>query len=78
MFFIKKAHKITADNKKEYRKKSGTLKVTHRGQTLREFETEDVYRLYSTLKSLSKRKTGTYSKLPNNFEAEFVPHKIKR
>lgn len=78
MFFTKRKHTITAENKKEYRKKSGTLTLVHNGKALRQFETEDVYRLYCTLKSLSKRKTGTYSKLPRGFDAEFVPHKIKR
>ena len=78
MFFKKKTHTITAENKKEYRKQSGTLTVSHKGKALRQFETEDVYRLYCTLKSLSKRKTGMYSKLPSGFDAEFIPHKIKR
>lgn len=63
---------ITKDNMAQYRGKAGKLYVMYNGKTLKEFITDNVYPLYNTLKSLSKRSTGTYSKLPRNFKAVFV------
>lgn len=74
-----KSIKITKANKKEVMQgKAGVLRIIHRGETLKEFNTEDGYRLYCTLKSLSKRKTGTYSTLPQTFGAEFSARKLKK
>jgi hypothetical protein len=63
---------ITKENMGEYKGKAGVLKIMYNGKMLKEFITDNVYPLYNTLKSLSKRKTGTYSKLPQNFKAVFV------
>lgn len=63
---------ITKDNMAEYKGKAGILKITYNDKVLKEFITDNVYPLYNTLKSLSKRKTGTYSRLPQKFTAVFV------
>jgi hypothetical protein len=62
---------LCKDNMAQYKGKSGRLLIKYNGKTLKEFLTDNVYPLYNTLKSLSKRKTGTYSNLPKNFEAVF-------
>ena len=66
---------ITKDNMAEYKGKSGKLFIKYNNKVLKEFITDNVYPLYNTLKSLSKRKTGTYSNLPQNFTAVFVAGK---
>ena len=68
---------IDKDNKASYKGKEGVLKVMYGNKVLKEFITENVYALYNTLKSLSKRDTGTYANLPQNFKAVFVEQPIK-
>ena len=68
---------IDKDNMASYKGKEGVLKVMYGNKVLKEFITENVYALYNTLKSLSKRDTGTYANLPQNFKAVFVEQPIK-
>lgn len=63
---------LTKDNMRDYNGLAGILKIKYNDKVMKEFITDNVYPLYNTLKSLSKRKTGTYSKLPKNFIAVFV------
>lgn len=67
---------ITKANMAEFKGKTGVLTITYQNKKLKEFLTENVYALYNTLKSLSKRDTGTYSNLPQNFRAVFVEKPI--
>lgn len=63
---------LTKENMAQYKGKSGKLVIMYNGKTLKELMTQDVYPLYNTIKSLSKRETGTYARLPRNFRAVFV------
>lgn len=69
---------LTKENMAKYKGKSGKLKVMYNGKVLKEMVTENVYALYNTLKSLSKRESGTYSKLPRNFRAVFIEMDITK
>lgn len=62
---------ITPDNMRDFLGQRGRLSLIYNDKVLKEFATDNVYALYNTLRSLSKRRTGTYSKLPRNFVAEF-------
>ena len=62
--------------KQPKKKETGVLKIMYGNKVLKEFLTENVYALYNTLKSLSKRDTGTYANLPKNFKAVFVEKSI--
>ena len=67
---------IDKSNMAEYKGKTGVLTIMYQNKVLKEFLTENVYALYNTLKSLSKRDTGTYANLPQNFKAVFVEQPI--
>ena len=67
---------IDKDNMAAYKGKTGVLKIMYQNKVLKEFLTENAYALYNTLKSLAKRDTGTYAKLPQNFKAVFVEKPI--
>ncbi len=67
---------IDKENMAAYKGKTGILKIMYGNKVLKEFLTENVYALYNTLKSLSKRDTGTYANLPKNFKAVFVEKPI--
>jgi hypothetical protein len=73
---VKQPVTICKENMAEYKGKEGVLKIMYQNKVLKEFWTENVYALYNTLKSLSKRDTGTYANLPQNFKAVFVEQKI--
>lgn len=69
---------LTKDNMAQYKGKSGKLLIMYNGKVLKELITENVYPLYNTVKSLAKRESGTYSKLPKNFKAVFVEMDITK
>lgn len=69
---------LNKNNMKTYKGKSGKLTIKNiRGKVLKIFMTGDVYPLYNTIKSLQKKESGTYAKLPSNFVAEFSPRKFQ-
>ena len=74
----KKEVVITKENMLQFKGKQGVLKLMQGDKVLKEFITENVYYLYNTLRSLAKRKTGTYSKLPKDFTAVFIEKTIKQ
>ena len=73
----KKEVVITKYNMLQFKGKEGVLTIRYGDKVLRKFITENVYNLYNTLRSLSKRQTGTYSRLPQDFTATFVEKTIK-
>lgn len=70
----KQAEKVILDKKnvKEYKGKAGELTITYKDRLLKTFHTANVYALYHTLKSLQKKDTGSYAKLPKYFQAAFI------
>lgn len=77
---MKKVNEVVLckENMAQYKGKSGKLLIMYNGKTLREMLTQDVYPLYNTIKSLSKRETGSYSRLPKNFRAVFIEMDITK
>ncbi len=69
---------LCKENMAQYKGKAGRLYIMYNGKKLKEFITDNAYPLYNTLKSLAKRKTGTYSNLPKNFEAVFVEEDVSK
>ena len=67
---------IVKSNETEFKGKTGVLTIVYNNKVLKQFVTENCYALYKTLRSLSKRDTGTYSRLPQNFKAMFLEKPI--
>lgn len=65
---------VTLDKKnvKDFKGKAGTLTLSYRDKMLKVFQTQNVYALYHTLKSLQKKDKGSYAKLPKHFKANFI------